>query len=120
MRYKSLGAIVLIAAGLAACAVQAPKPPPGRETGPAGFPEEFYQQSAQRGVAVFAIDPAVSLIVIEVRRGGSLARLGHDHVIASHNVHGYVAPSQTRADLFVRFDQLVIDEPPLRTEAGFD
>ena len=120
MRYKSLGAIVLVAAGLAACAVQAPKPPPGRETGPAGFPEEFYQQSAQRGLPVFEIDPAVSLIVIEVRRGGSLAKLGHDHAIASHNVRGYVAPSEARADLFVRLDELVIDEPELRAEAGFD
>ena len=120
MRCKSLGAIVLVAAGLAACAVQAPRPPPGREPGPAGFPEEFYQQSAQRGLPVFEIDPAVSLIVIEVRRGGSLAKLGHDHAIASHNVRGYVAPSEARADLFIRLDELVIDEPELRAEAGFD
>ena len=87
---------------------------------PTEFPEAFYQQSAQRGLPVFEIDPAVSLIVIEVRRGGSLAKLGHDHAIASHNVRGYVAPSEARADLFVRLDELVIDEPELRAEAGFD
>src|SRR5271167_1401278 len=120
MRCKSLGAMVLVAAGLAACAVQAPPPPPGREAGPAGFPEEFYQQSVKRGLPVFEIDPAVSLVVIEVHRGGSLAKLGHDHAIASHNVRGYVAPSQGRADLFVRLDELVVDEPELRAEAGFE
>src|SRR5271167_427675 len=120
MRCKSLGAMVLVAAGLAACAVQAPPPPPGREAGPAEFPEAFYQQSAQRGLPVFAIDPAVSLIVIEVRRGGSLAQLGHDHAIASHNVRGYVAPNEGRADVFIRLDELVVDEPELRAQAAFD
>jgi len=80
--------MALVALALCACAVQAPRPPESAEQAPAGFPDDFYQRSAQRGLAVFAIDPSVSLIVIEVRRGGSLARLGHDHVIASHNVHG--------------------------------
>jgi hypothetical protein len=120
MRGKSLGAMAWVAALGAACAVQAPRPPQGQEQGPAGFPEDFYQQSAQRGLPVFEIDPAVSLIVIEVRRGGSLARLGHDHAIASHDVRGYVAPSEARADLFVRLDELVVDEPELRAQAAFD
>jgi len=107
---------------LCACAVQAPRPPPpqGKEQVPPGFPEDFYQRLAQRGVALFTIDPATSLIVIEVHRGGSLARLGHDHAIASHNVRGYVAPSEARADFFIRLDELVVDEPDLRAQAGFD
>lgn len=69
---------------------------------------------------VFRVDPARSLVVIEVRRGASLAQFGHDHVIASHDVAGYIAPDEGCADLDVPLDALVVDEPALRAEAGFD
>ena len=62
-----------------------------------------------------------SRIVIEVRRGGTLAQLGHDHVVVSHDVAGYVAPAEGRADLYVRLDRLVVDEPrsaPKRTSTA--
>jgi YceI-like domain len=68
---------------------------------------------------VFRVDPARSLVVIEVRRGGSLAQFGHDHVVASHDTVGSIAPDQGRADLWVPLDALVVDEPALRAEAGF-
>ena len=84
---------------------------------PDGFPASYYQQLSQRGGEVLQIDPTQSLIVIEVRRAGSLANLGHDHVIASHDVQGYVAPSEGRADFYIRLDQLVVDESELRAEA---
>jgi polyisoprenoid-binding protein YceI len=89
-------------------------------TPPAAFPEAHYQQALKQGEAVYRVDPAESLIVIEVRRGGSLAHLGHDHVVASHEVTGYVAPGAGRADLYVALARLVVDEPQLRKEAGFD
>jgi len=121
---RALGRRRLLAAGLgvllAGCALQAPQVPETREQRPPGFPEGFYRQSAQLGHPVFDVDPSRSLVVIEVRRGGSLARLGHDHVIASHNVRGEVAPGDARADVYLRVDELVIDEPELRAEAGFD
>ena len=47
-------------------------------------------------------------------------RLGHDHVVASHDLRGYVAPDEGRADLYVRLDALVVDEPDLRARAAFD
>jgi len=47
---------------------------------------------------VFRVDSHESLVVIEVRRSGSLARLGHDHIVASREVVGYVAPDEGRAD----------------------
>ena len=72
------------------------------------------------GQPVFAIEPARSIVVAEVRRAGSLARLGHDHVVASHDVHGFVAPNEGEADLYVPLDRMTVDEPPLRAEAGFD
>ena len=115
----------LVAAGtvaglVAACTwVARPLPEPDRQA-PADFPEAQYLQAAARGDPVYRVDPASSLVVIEVRRGGSLARLGHDHVVASHDVQGYVAPGQGRSDLHVRLDRLVVDEPELRARAGFD
>jgi YceI-like domain len=120
LRRSCLAAMLMAGVTLAGCAVQAPRPPEGQEQGPSGFPADFYRQSAQRGLAVFEIDSAASLVVLEVRRGGPLARLGHDHAIASHNVRGYIAPGQGRADLFIRLDELVVDEPQLRADAGFD
>ncbi len=103
---------------VAACAQQPPVPPPAEA--PPGFPEAYYRQAAAQGTPVMRIDPAASLVAIEVYRGGSLARLGHDHVVASHDVRGFVAPNARRADLYFRLDSLVVDEPGLRKEAGFD
>jgi len=59
------------------------------------------------------------LVVIEVGRSGKLSNLGHDHVVASHEVRGYIAPDEGRADLYVELARLVVDETPLRAEAGF-
>jgi hypothetical protein len=119
-RGRCRAVLVGVALTLAGCAVQAPLPPPAKDALPAEFPEAFYRQSAQARGTVFAIDPGDSLLVIAVRRGGSLAQLGHDHAIASHNLRGYVAPDANRADLFIRLDELVVDEPELRAQAGFD
>jgi hypothetical protein len=87
---------------------------------PADFPEDYYREALAQGKPVFRVAPAESLVVIEVRRSGSLARLGHDHVVASHDVVGYVAPEEGRADLVVELVRLAVDEPALRAEAGFE
>jgi polyisoprenoid-binding protein YceI len=115
---KPLAAFIL-AALLSACAPQLARPPAVAGHPPGNFPEQFYVQAIARHQPVFRIDPARSLVVIEARRGGSLARIGHDHVVASHDVQGYVAPEAGRADLYVELDRLVVDEQPLRAEAGF-
>ena len=103
---------------LAACAqlprMEAPSAPP------AEFPEAYYLQALKQGKPVFRVESRESLVVIEVRRSGSLARLGHDHVVASHGVTGYVAPGEGRADLYIVLAQLAVDEAALRGEAGFD
>lgn len=66
------------------------------------------------------IDSAQSLIVATVRRGGVLARLGHDHVVASHAISGSVAPHANRADFTFRLDEMNIDEADLRRIAGLE
>jgi len=118
-RGPAAGALVLLLCGCALLAPEAP-PPVAPAGAPAGFPEAYYREALARGKAVFRVDPAGSLVVIEVRRAGSLARLGHDHVVASHEVEGYLAPEEGRADLYVALGRLTVDEPVLRAEAGFD
>lgn len=64
------------------------------------------------------IDSASSLIAVTVRRGGVLARLGHDHVVAARTVTGTVSPSANRATLQFRLDDMTVDEAGLRQAAG--
>jgi hypothetical protein len=107
----------ILALMLAGCAPLVREPAPAA---PAEFPEGYYREALAQGKLVFRVDPADSLIAIEVRRSGSLARLGHDHVVASHEVNGYLAPQEGRADLVVALERLAVDEAALRAEAGFD
>ncbi len=116
------GLLVAVVAGvlLSACAPQIVQLPASEGQRPAHFPEQEYGQAAAHGKAVYRVDPASSSVVIEVYRDGPLARLGHDHVVASHATQGYVLPDAGRADLYVALDRLAVDEPVLRAEAGFD
>jgi hypothetical protein len=111
---------VLLGALMAACAPTAPRPPGAALGPPENFPERYYLQALADHRPVFRIDPERSLVVIEVRRGGPFARLGHDHVVSSRDARGYVAPDAGRADLYFELDRLVVDEPTLRADAGFD
>ena len=121
MRWRLLSALgACVASLLVACAPVKPVPELAEKGAlPPDFPEAYYRQAAAQGKPVFRVDSKTSVVVMEVRRSGSLARLGHDHVVASHDVKGYVVPSDGRADLYVPLAQLVVDEPALRAEAGF-
>lgn len=91
---------------------------------PAGFPPGDYARAAARGERVYRLDPAQSTVVMRVYRAGALARFGHDHVVASRDVHGYVLlandAGERRADLYAPLASLSVDEPALRAQAGFD
>ena len=121
---RTAHAVVVLAVLIAACAPfvheTAPEPRPAVKQEPANFPRRDYEQVAALGKAVYLIDPAHSLVTVTVRRGGSLAHLGHDHVVASHGIQGYIAPESSRADLYVPLGELSVDEPVLRAEAGLD
>ncbi len=110
----------MLALMLAGCAPLVREPAPAPAVPPADFPEGYYREALAQGKPVFRVDSRESLVVIEVRRSGSLARLGHDHVVASHELVGYVAPGEGRADLVVALESLAVDEAALRAEAGFD
>jgi hypothetical protein len=117
--------LALLAVFVAACAPPAvrervPELAPTAGEAPADFPRGAYEQAAAQGKPVYRIEPGRSLLAITVRRGGSLARLGHDHVVASRGVQGFIAPEEGRADLYVPLAELSVDEPALRAEAGLD
>ena len=59
-----------------------------------------------------------ALIAVTVRRGGALARLGHDHVVAARRIDGHVDPAAGLAVLRFRLDEMTVDEAALRDEAG--
>jgi polyisoprenoid-binding protein YceI len=116
MAARALAVIVVLA--LAGCAA------PVREAAqkaavPKEFPESHYREALAAGKPVYRVDPKESLIVIEVRRAGKFANLGHDHVVASHDARGWITPEEGRADLYVPLEDLVVDEAALRKESGF-
>jgi polyisoprenoid-binding protein YceI len=93
---------------------------------------------AERGAAPAATQPAAipadaveyrvaaeeSLLQILVYRGGAMARLGHNHVIASRHLEGEVFlaadATRTRFEIRVPVNELTVDEPAMRESAGAD
>ena len=113
---NSPGRLLPLLVLLTACGQPLAPPVPPVST-PVTVPDA-YRTAAASGAAVYAIDPDASLLAVTVRRGGLMARLGHDHVVASHALAGYAAPGMGRADVSFRLDQLTVDEPPLLRDAG--
>jgi polyisoprenoid-binding protein YceI len=101
---------------LAACG--RPLAPPVPPAPVPGADLDAYRAAAASGAAVYAVDPGASLLTVKVGRAGLMARLGHDHVVASHTLGGYVAPGAGRADVSFRVDQMTVDELPLLRDAG--
>lgn len=87
--------------------------------------EQFYLGSAQTGeYRVYKVDPGESLLTVRVYRGGPLASMGHDHIIASRDLSGFILhddgfSSACFADLSFPVQTLAVDEENLRLEAGF-
>src|SRR5262245_7596001 len=93
-------------------------PPPtavGVSPGPQGPPEVPRHEGRPYDVVA-----SESLLTILAFRGGALAKAGHNHVIASHDVSGtiYVPDDVLRStfELHVPVAQLSIDEPGLRAQ----
>lgn len=104
--------------GLAGCQTTPPKeelPAP-----PAPSPEFAIPANS----AEYRVLPAESLLQILVYRGGAMARLGHNHVIASHSLSGSVYVTEdlqrTRFDVRLPVNELTVDEPEQREKAGTD
>src|SRR5882757_5990262 len=72
----------------------------------------------------FDVASRESLLTILAFRGGTLAKVGHNHVIASHDVTGaFYLPddvAHSTFELHIPVAQLAIDEPDLRAQEGPD
>jgi polyisoprenoid-binding protein YceI len=101
-------------------AAAAPAAPSAAALAPAAVPDDPLATLAAHGPTLLQIDPQRSLIAVTVRRGGSFARFGHDHVIASRTLSGQVDLARASADFQFRLDQMTVDEPELRRVAGLD
>src|SRR5689334_5291132 len=109
----------LVLLGLVACQTRPPAaqnpPTPPAAPAPGAIPS---------GAREYRVVPEESLLRIFVYRGGAMARLGHNHVIASHHLAGTVyvtdAPTETRFDVSFPVGELTVDEPDLREQAGPD
>jgi hypothetical protein len=121
MKFIPIGMLGLL---LAACTAPPTTRAPSAPGRPADFPAAFYRAAIAAGGAVYRVDPTRSLGTVYTYRGGSLRKLGHDHVIASHEIQGYCLAGKdtkdSRADLYVPLASLAIDEPALRRSAGFE
>jgi hypothetical protein len=83
----------------------------------------IYAELGAKGGQVFTLDPAKSAIRIYVFRGGSAARLGHNHVLSAPAFTGFfylpgAGASNGRFDLEFRLDQLEFDNPTYRLALG--
>jgi len=109
----------LVLWGLSACQTS---PPPVQTPAQAPVPAE--PTAAPVGAHEFQVVGEESLLQILVYRGGTMARLGHNHVIASHHLAGIVFVAddvtQTRFDIGIPVNELTIDEPAMREQAGAD
>lgn len=81
-----------------------------------------YREQLDGGGRHYRIDTAASQLRIFVFRGGSAARLGHNHVMTAPQLQGHLQlPDDVRQAQFslrARFDQLQIDDPALRAQTG--
>lgn len=94
------------------------------------FSQLCYADNGTEKQILFRVDSSASQVLITVRRGGLLARLGHDHIVSSHKIEGSIIMqrasnsnsknySHCRADFSLPLASLVVDNPQLRAEAGF-
>lgn len=120
----SVSTVGLLLICLAGCPTHphGPESPSAAKVGavspPAGSPQ------APHAGRPFDVTSRESLLTILAFRGGTLAKVGHNHVIASRDLTGafYVPDdiSQATFELHVPVAQLTIDEPELRAKEGPD
>ncbi len=83
-----------------------------------------YREAAKQGIPVYRVDAQLSRADILVFRGGKLARFGHDHLVSTTDIDGLVLVadplSNSRADLVVPLDSLLVDPDDRRTDYGFE
>jgi polyisoprenoid-binding protein YceI len=103
---------------LASCAVKPPTP-----AATAGITPEAAYPTDLRGAHLYRIDAQQSQLHILVYRAGTMAQLGHNHVMSSSNLSGYVwlhdsLLQRSGFDLRLPVNELIVDDPAARTAEG--
>jgi polyisoprenoid-binding protein YceI len=112
------GLLLSLCLGLAAC----PRPvqPPASSV-PASVPPTAPPADVA-GAAIYEIDPQASALHILVYRGGTFAKLGHNHVVSSKSLTGRVWMHRqlARSGFEIAFPvaELIVDDPDARRVAG--
>ena len=108
----SIGLTVMVG-----CAPVPPAPSAPEAAQPPALP------SAQ-AARTYAIDAAASTLHILVYRGGTLARLGHNHVVSSRSLQGSIwrggALAGSGFDITVPVNDLIVDDSAARAAEGED
>jgi polyisoprenoid-binding protein YceI len=119
-------AVLLMVTALTACPTgpHGPGTPTPTSVGQStAAPPGTFQAPGHEGTP-YDVVSSESLLTILAFRGGTLAKAGHNHVIASHDLTGtfYVPADASRStfELHVPVAQLTIDEPELRAKEGPD
>ena len=130
MEFQTRSALIVASAAiavlisLAGCPTRphGPEAPPATAVGVSPPPPGSLQPRHEG--RPYDVEPRESLLTILAFRGGALAKAGHNHVIASHDMTGtiYVPddPSRATFEVHLPVDQLAIDEPELRAKEGSD
>jgi len=78
----------------------------------------------EEGAREYRIDPSASTLHILVYRGGTLAKLGHNHVVSSTTITGTVWRHATLArsgfEIRVPVNELIVDDDAARAAEGAD
>jgi polyisoprenoid-binding protein YceI len=128
LKTRCLMALVPPAVAGVLCLAGCPTRPHRVESSPAvgvpAAPPSGASQAPRREGRPYDVVSGESLLTILAFRGGALAKAGHNHVIASHEVSGtfYVPDDVMRStfELRVPVASLTVDEPQLRAKEGPD
>jgi hypothetical protein len=130
MRLKRIGVALLglaAAVALLSCTATLPASPVTAASVPQGADQgglnTLYSELGGAGGRVFTLDPGASAVRIYAFRGGTAAKVGHNHVLSAPQFTGFVhlpssGASGARFDLEFRLDQLEIDNPAYRSKLG--
>ncbi len=114
------GTSVALAALLASCQTAKSRPEPAQPP-PASSIEQPAPAVSGREFQVVTAESEVRILVY---RSGSLAKLGHNHVITSHDLSGTVTLpdelTQAQFEIVMPVAPLAVDEPEKRAEEGAD